>query len=300
MQISQSDLTALFVAMGVDTATGWDAAKLEAKVNQAGGVSRYRDADRVLDDPELETLFQSIVTAQAGGAQITVTPDAADVPDPSVFGNPDPAPGVAQAEPAAPPAAKPKPAGKKPAKEKPVAVTAKPKPKPAARATAKPKAQAKPKPAAKKKAAHAPGTNGKAEKDSWNPFGTWDAYKKHYAKNPRPVPEKGVLATVVAELKAAGKGAKPKPVTKDQIVDVLFATFPDRTKQKMATNLNNILPTGLRIEYGIHVWKAKVGDSTGYYIVGDGRTPQPEQPPAEKSAPKPKAAKPKAKAKAVK
>lgn len=284
MQISQSDLTSLFVAMGVDTATGWPADKLEAKVNQEGGVSRYRDADLTLPDPVLEQLYQSIVSVQAAGGQVTVAPDGVepagvDVPDPSVFGAAD-----APAEPTAPPPARPKPTRRQPVKkEKPVTTAAKP----AARVTAKPRAAkpaAKPrdaKPAAKKKASHAPGTNGKAEKDSWNPFGTWDNYKKHYAKNPRPVPNAGVVATVVAELKAAGKGKTPKPVTKDQIVDVLYATFPDRTKHKMATNLNNIIPGRLQRLYGIHVWKAKVGDVTGYYIHGDGRTPQP---PAEKPA----------------
>lgn len=321
MKISQSDLTRLFVAMGVDTATGWSADKLEAKVNQDGGIARYRDADRVLDDPELEALYQGIVAAQADRDHVTVVagepepepqPESqADAPDPSVFGDPDPDPTPA-AEPAAetpdapapPPASKPRPrtAGKKPAKEKkPVAVAAKPRP--AARVTVKPRAA---KPAAKKRAAHAhahANGNGKAAKDSWNPHGTWDAYKKFYAKNPRPVPEKGVLATVVAELKAAGKGSKPKPVTKEQIVDVLAAKFEDRDPVKMATNLNNILPTGLRIEYGLHVWKQKLTDdkgnvSTGYYIHGDGRTPQPEQPPAEKSAPEPKAAKQPARKKA--
>lgn len=107
---------------------------------------------------------------------------------------------------------------------------------------------------------------------------SWEEQKAYRAKNPLQITDRGpgVMRTVVAELKAAGKGSSPKGVTKDHLLDVLKRTFEDRDPTKMQTNLSNIVPGRLKREYGIHVWKRKnESGETLYFIKGDGKTPQP-------------------------
>ena len=274
MKVSQDQITRLFVAMGVDTATGWDADKLEAKLNQQGGVERYRDDPTgSLGDAELDDLYARVAEHQANGYPVAVgddSPEPEPAPDASTpDGVPDafrltddelqelaedvpvttaPAPAVAQTTRAKPPA-KPKPQKKK--EKSTVAIMTKPKP------------RAKP----VKKSPSSNGTHA-GEKKHWNPHGTWEAWKKFYAKHPRSIPEEGVLRAIYDELTAAGKYKKPRPVTKQFILDVLATKFPERAKEKMANYLNNVLPTGLRVEYGVDVQKEKIdGGAVGYYVV---------------------------------
>lgn len=117
----------------------------------------------------------------------------------------------------------------------------------------------------------------------------WDERKAYYASNPYPIPEDGVLATLVAELKKAGSSDPPKPITKAKLLDVLKKKHDDRRAESMELTINNHVPGRLRYKYGVHVWKQKLDDNkTGYYIVGEGKKPQPGQSAKSTAKPKPK------------
>lgn len=166
---------------------------------------------------------------------------------------------------------KPAPAPEAP---KPAAKNKDPKPKPAAT----PKAKAK---VAKPRTASA----GKL---------TWKEQLAEWKKNPLTLGNNGagVFRHVVDELKAAGKGAKPNGLTKPEIVKLLAAKFPDRQASKMETTVSNLVPTRLRDNFAIHVWRIKRQDgSSAYYIPGDGSKPQPKEPKPVKPAAAPKAVK---------
>jgi hypothetical protein len=80
----------------------------------------------------------------------------------------------------------------------------------------------------------------------------------------------GVIRTLVDYLKAA---SPDKPLTKEAAVAKLKAAFPDRDEAKLTTTVNNQIPSRLRIVRGIHVWS----NATGYWIAGDGKTPQKDK-----------------------
>lgn len=236
MKVNQSELVEILVDCGVDSAGSWSADELLKRISKDGGIARY------LGDGEapkvLVGLWDQIVAAQSAGDAIEIVPTTAA------------------------------PAPKKPAAKKPAAKPAGKKP--AAKAADKPAAGKKPaaKVAGKKPAGSSSRYDGHAT------FPEWVAYLK---KNPKDLPPDGVLATVVSELKAAGKGAKPNPITKDFILSVLTAKFPERDRLKMETNLENNVPSRLQWMYGIYVWSHKEpGQPKGYYIKGDGKTPQPK------------------------
>ncbi len=252
MIVEQAKVTELLRALGVDSVDRWDAAKIASKINQEGGIARYRDATDSLP-LELDGLYTELVTDQTAGNLIEVAPSEArtDVP-PAANGKP-----------------KKKTVGKRPK------VVKKP-------------ARVKPKPA-KKKAA--PLTSSRHRAARYDGFATFKEWTNHLKKNPKPLPDDGVIAVTVRELKAAGKAKNPKGVTKEYLIGVLKAEFPDRPVEKMLTNLNNNVPTRLLWMYGVHVWTFRergTDDKTGYFIVGDGKDPQPV---ATVETPKPKAKK---------
>lgn len=252
MKVLKSKLTQLLVFLGVDPAENWDTATLASKVNQQpGGITRYKEENQVIEDAELLKLYTDIAADQAAGNLTEIEEDAA----PAAAA---PAPVTTPTQSTAPVAAAEKPA------------KAKPGPKPA-----KAKKETKPKAAKKPKASK----NGKPTK--WPNGATWAEQAAYWKKHPKQLSEKGpgVLRTVVDELKHAGKNPdKPKPMTKEDLLKVLTKQFSDRTGEKMMTYINNMVPTGLRNEYGIHVWKLKdkKDEPTGYFIVGDGKKPQPK------------------------
>lgn len=269
MKVKRSEILALLLDMNMLAADGWTLPQMVSKVNQeGGGISRYKEEDHEFSSPEFKKLYEDIVVDQTNGNLVEIEDDSetaaadakANVPETDK-------PAEAPAKPAPKPAAKPK--AEKDAKPK-----------------AKPKAE-KAAPKAKSKAKAKPSANGD-KKSPW-PKGSWQAQAAYWKKNPKEVTDRGpgVMRTVIKELKHAGKNPdKPKPITKDDLLGVLTKEFKDRTPEKMMTYLNNLVPTGLRNEYGIHVWKAKgdKGEKTGYYIVGDGDKPQPKAPKAAKAS----------------
>jgi hypothetical protein len=255
MKVKKSRLLDLYEALGVDSARdNWDDAKLAQKTNKDEGITRFRDPGQKIEDPELETLYDEIVKAREAGESIEVDTE----------GEEQSAPKPAKAS-----VKEGKAAGADPKRE--------PKPAPKAKPAAK-KAPAKTAPVKKD-------ATGGGGRQRYEGHGTWEAYKAHLAKNPKDVGDKGVIAETFKILKQAGK--EKKPVTKEQILEVLKAKFRDREHNKLATTLNNNVPGRLKWMYGIHVWHDKNDDSTRtYYIDGDGRTPQPK---GDKAAPKEKA-----------
>lgn len=264
MKVEQAKIVDLLKRLGVDSADRWDAAKIATKVNQEGGIARYKDVSDTLPE-ELGSLFDELVADQTGGGVIEVVPSVDS--EPTVGTEPESAPAA--------------PANGKP-KKKPVAGK-------------RPKTVKKPRnePAAKKPAAL---TNGRRSA-RYDGFGTFSEWIAHLKKNPKELPTDGVLFVTVRELRAAGKRANPKGVTKEYLLGVLHEEFPDRPMEKLETNLNNNVPTRLNWMYGIHVWSVKGDNNTklGYYISGDGKTPQPKSaapaPPAKKKPAKKKAKK---------
>lgn len=104
MIVKKSELAALYVALGLDTAASWPAAKLNAKTNTDQGIARYREPGQAITDPALEALFDQIAADQTAGNLIEVEDDGDVTP-------PKPAP--------KPAAVKAKPAAKAPAEKKP-------------------------------------------------------------------------------------------------------------------------------------------------------------------------------------
>lgn len=274
LMVKRSRLVALFVACGVDTAANWDRgtgpAKLRSKLD--GGMKKYREPGAAIADPELEALFTEIVAAQTEGRPVEIDDDVT---------------GAAPAKAAAGPSAngKPKAAAKEPAApkggKKPAAVPA-------------PKVGGKKKAAAAEPAAKKPrGGMSYAERREW---------KK---TNAIPITDRGpgVSRFIVEQLQ---KASQSKPLTKAVLLERMKLEFPDRDATRMATTINNHIPSRLRTDRHIHVWKMRMkDDSTGYWIEGDGSTPQPDQPkeprvPKVKVKPAPEPVAPRPKAKAVK
>lgn len=156
---------------------------------------------------------------------------------------------------------------------------------PAAPATANPAAPAKPAP--KKPAAAKPEPAAKPKKrGGWQPGDPPLAFDLN--RGP------GVISSLVEFLKKANA---EKPLTKAAAVEKLHAKFPTRDRLQLTTTVNNQMPSRLRIVRGIHLHKDGKG---GYWIEGDGQTPQknPPKPANAPPVPKPKA-QPAAQAKAT-
>lgn len=248
-QVKLSEVREMLVALGVDTAAGWDAKTAQAKIGR--GVAHYLGDGQTaagIADLSARRLFEAIDADQRAGHTVEVIDDT---------GGPAPA------------AANKKKGGDKVAKTK-----AKP-----AKKAAKGKAKVK---AAK------PSGNGKHKPSGNGTAGmTWKEKLVYWKKHPKPISDRGpgILRAIVDELKAAGKGANPAGVTKEHLLGVLAAKFTDRAADKMETYLNNMLPTGLRDEYGVHVRSRRPeGELTHYWIVGDGKNPQPKTKAKAKAA----------------
>lgn len=134
------------------------------------------------------------------------------------------------------------------------------------------------KPAAKKSAqAGKVATNGDGPTYPYRPGvkGSWAKAKEYWKKHPKSITGRGpgVLRTIYEELMAAGKGANPVGVTKEALVGVLTQKHGDRDPLKMRAYMNNMVPTGLRDEYGIHVQRVKNDKGLfAYWIKGDGKS----------------------------
>ena len=244
MQVKLSQVRAFFVAVGVDTAAGWEVKKASDRLPD---VTKYRDALKDVKDEDVLRFYDAVSKAVTDKEAVEVVDDVTD-PDPTV----------------------------KPAK------------KPAAKKGGK-KAGAKPK--AKPAAAKAPSVNGTAGGDYvYKPGvpGSWAAAKAYWAKHPRALPTKGLIAEVVAELKAAGRGANPTGLTKAAIVGVLAANHKDRDPLKMEVYVGNLVPSRLLSNFGVHCHKVRTGKAkeTAYYIKGDGSEAPPPVVKAAKPAPK--------------
>lgn len=238
----------LLMALGVDAAAGWDASVLAARVNSVGGIARYDDGGSAKLSPPRRQLFDDVTAHQSSGGVVAIEPDQM------------------QDDGAKKPVAKKK-------------STAKPK--------SKPKLKSRPVPAAAvvkaapKKPAKKPAKTGPVDVDVKPPSSApWAVWKAYWAKHPKTVPTRGpgVLRSVIRELRFAGKAKNPRGVTKEQLVSLLAQEHTDRDPNKMRNYVSNMVPTRLREEYGIHVWTNKPrGAPTGYYLVGDGKTPQPDE-----------------------
>ncbi len=112
-----------------------------------------------------------------------------------------------------------------------------------------------------------------------SPQWVWAAY---YAKNPRPVPEFGEVATVVKELFAAGR--LNRPLTIEEIADIVMVHHPGRDREKVVTYVKVLLTGRLRRVYGLRPWRVRVrprGSAVSlkycpmrYWLQGDGRRGQ--------------------------
>lgn len=275
MQVRKSELVRLYEAVGVDTAAGWDAAKLAKRTNEKPGVSRYLEPGQKIDDAELSALYDRIATATDNGEPVEVIEDSAETGKSTGA--------EAQKAPAKPAASKsPAPKSAPASKGKPAATPAKGNP--------APKGKPAPAKAATPKKSPAKAATAKGERPSWK------ARLAKWAKEPAKLSGKGVFSAIVEELKAAGKGKEnERGVTKDELTRVLKKRFPDRDETKMATSVSNMVPSRLRYKFGIHCWKRKTDDGLAYYVVGDGRQEQPEEKSVKSSK---VAAKPPAKKKA--
>lgn len=84
---------------------------------------------------------------------------------------------------------------------------------------------------------------------------------------------RGVVRVILEQLVEAGR--RNEPITKQELLDVLVRKFPERSPDKMFTTIQNRISTQFRQLNGIHVWKQCIyGQIYGYYIVGNGKTPQ--------------------------
>lgn len=334
-RVNADQLVDLLVGLGVETAKDWSLQKLEEKINQGSGLAKYWDDTAPLKDPDAKRFYDEVVAAQvqgdrvvpeekpfslagAGGIVEAAKEIAAELKDAprevvvaefgAVLGVPDPVVSAGD------------PIKNGDGEIVGTALHAAPKgeivsvkvatPKTAARKTVPPKPVRRP---AKEKArVGRTRTPGRPPADS-----TYAEKREFWAANPIRMTQQGpgVMRTVYEELVAAGKGVtfekgvvggrKPKPMTKKDLHEALKIAFPDRDPAKMWVNLNNIIPCRLREHYSIHVWRQRTTDGeTGYYIVGDGKTPQPgttygsrDSKPAKtpKSPAKPRAAKPEGK-----
>ena len=95
-----------------------------------------------------------------------------------------------------------------------------------------------------------------------------------YGEEGQPItPRSAILCAVVRELKRA---SEKKPLTKEALLDVCGNEFPKRKREGMSRYIGNLVPTRLRTERKLYVWKKRLEDGRmGYWIEGDGRTEQP-------------------------
>lgn len=261
MIVKKPALVAVYKALGVDTVGAWPLAKLIQKTNAPGGIARYRNPGSAIDDPAASALFDEITAAQANNDPIEIEDDVTAS--------------------LAPPVPAKKSVAKKPVSKK---VNAKP----AATAAAK-------KPAPKKAPVKKPSGRGGATAEGRK---AWAAQLKAWANKPAVLGNKGagVFQTILTELKVAGFAKAPTGVTKEFLLDVLKAKFPDRDPMKMQTSINNLVPSRLEYKFHIRVQKVRGEDKRmRYYVVEDKAAAKAS---AAKPAPKKPAKKP-AKAAAV-
>lgn len=240
VQVNRNEIAAVFAALGVGGQSG-TAADLTKKLNVKGGIAAHRKPGHRFVDPAVEALFAQVAAAQKRGVLVRVA-DAA----------PEPAPK---------PAAKPSPV------------------KAAKVVRAKPVKAAAGRPVGKGKSPPA-----KSDRKFWRDDGrpTADAplsvWREYRVGHPATLTGKGagIAKAVFDRLAAAGKGKAPKPVTKADLHAFLVEKYPDRDAAGLLTNLNNLIPTRFRNVYRLFVWTAPTPAGKGYYVAGDGKTPQPK------------------------
>lgn len=238
MKVNRIDMVRLFQELGVDTADQWDNLKLAVKCNHKdGGITRYVEEGMTIDEPGAEKLFIRIAAHQKSGGVVEVVDDAPAPPPVAKLAK------VAREVVTPPPP--PEPKKRRPPGRKPAAPDGNPDPQLGGGRLKR-----------KKHAAGRP-----------EPAGGWREERAFYGKHPLPLPDDGVLRVTYDELVHAGKGAKPKPVTKEYLLGVLVERFPGRTRDKLETNLNNNVPGRLAWKYGVEVSREKVESGRmGYYI----------------------------------
>lgn len=109
-------------------------------------------------------------------------------------------------------------------------------------------------------------------------------WKEKWGETGQPVSDRGagVTKVIIRELRAAGKGPRPAGITKEGILEVLKAEFPDRDPLKMIVTVGNQVPTRLRDERFLNVWKVDGDDRKARYFLRSDNKPQPREavPPA--------------------
>lgn len=240
-EFKQAEVVEVLVALGVDTAPDWDLPTLQAKVNAAGGLARFFDGTTALP-AHLGTIYDDIAKAQAAGHDVSVAPA---------------------------PVAPVEPKGKKGAAKKKKAVG-----KTAAIAAPKAKTKSKSKPRSKAKP---DGTVTAHEKGRHKTYAERQIeWKKRWGKIGQPISEKAVVAKALFDILCqAGRGRKPEPLTKDEILKIMVQRFPDRDPNKMSTTINNFIPTRFCRKHHVYVWSVRDKGFNRYWIKGDGKTPQP-------------------------
>lgn len=243
MQVNKDEVAGVFACLGVTGYLG-TADQLTLKLNVKGGIATYRKKGHQFTDPKAAALFQTIDDAQEKGALFRVVDGPA-----------------------------PKPAKVKLPKTKVVPAKASPVAKPAPKRTGGKPGRPKPAPAeerVKKKEWFYP--DGRP-RHGVAPLWVWREYR---VEHPAVMTATSNARAVFDALAKAGAGKVPKPLTKADLLAVLKEKCPTRDAKKMETNLNNLIPTRLRNVYRIFVWSAPTASGKGYYVVGDGRTPQPK------------------------
>ena len=114
------------------------------------------------------------------------------------------------------------------------------------------------KPTASKKSTKKPTASKKVSKKKPTAK-TSKASKKVSKKKPTAKKGPGVIATIIDCLK---KAKKSSPVSKDDILEVLVETFPERTADAMLKTINTQVPGRLKSEKGLNIIKV----DGGYYI----------------------------------
>ena len=242
MRIPESTMVTLLVSLGVN-AEKWPLEKLNARVNQSGGVARYMEGQTIPSD--LQSIYDEIVVDQTAGNLVEVYADMPEtIPDETVGGteNSDTKPSAN----GTPVKTKKKSKAKKPAK-------------------AKKPTKKKPPSVPKEKVKRTYGDRMKA-------------WKKKYGETGQPITERGLIVSLVfKELQRAGKFSPPRPITKRELHEILKAKFPERTPEKMWTYLTNLVPTRFENRRYVNIWRERMeSGELGYWVVGDGTDAQPK------------------------
>ncbi len=280
MLVARSDIVKVLRGIGVQECDSWPAPEIQLKVNE-GGIARFLDnltAPPVLD-PEQYALYESISDSQRAGELVEVIEDgipptksgetegtfappdvqeSAHSTDDTVL---DAIESVANGEHSdSDYLAVPEQTAEVPTETTPplgvhTSEDVVPPPHPRVkrkytrRVLVDGKVAVKEKPKAKKSAsAYTYRVNGQDM--------VYAEMKEYYAKNPLPVPEKGVIAEIVRILKDVG--AKETCITKAKLTERLKEKFSKKKVTSLGLTVNNLVSTRLRDVYGLQVWKRRI------------------------------------------